>query len=60
MMSLTLSNLTMSLVGAFINLMSLFETIEAHLETLDHLIAFRQMRSFKCITSEKRVSLITA
>ena len=60
MMSLTVSNLTMSLVRAFINLMSLFETIDAYLETLDHLVALRYRLSFKFITSVKWVSLITA
>ena len=52
MMSLTVSNLTMSLVRAFINLMSLFETIEAHLETLDHLVTLRYRLSFKFIRKE--------
>ena len=59
-MSLTVSNLTMSLVRALINLMSLFETIEAHLETLDHLVVLRYRLSFKFIPSVKWVSLITA
>ena len=59
-MSLTVSNLTVSLVRAFIHLMSLLETIEAQLEPLDHLIALRDRLSFKFITSVKWVSLITA
>ena len=33
MMSLTVSDLAMSFVRAFINVMSLLETIKAHLET---------------------------
>ena len=60
MMSLTVSDLAMSFVRAFINLMSLLETIEAHLETLSHLIALRYRLPFKFITSVKWVSLITA
>ena len=59
-MSLTVGNLTMSLVRVFINLMSLFETIEASLETLDHLVALRYKLSFKFITSVKWVSMISA
>ena len=51
MVSLTVSDLAMSFVRAFINLMSLLETIEAHLETLGHLIALRYKLSFKFITS---------
>ena len=46
MMSLTVSDLAMSFVRAFINLMSLLETIEAHLETLGYLIALRYILSF--------------
>ena len=60
MMPLTVSDLAMSFVGAFINLMPLLETIEAHLETLGHLIALRYRLSFKFVTSVKWVSLITA
>ena len=60
MMSLTVSDLAMSFVQAFINVMSLLETIKAHLETLGHLIALRYRFSFKFITSVKSVSLITA
>ena len=46
MMSLTVSDLAMSFVRAFINLMSLLETIEAHLEALGYLIALRYILSF--------------
>ena len=46
MMSLTVSDLAMSFVRALINLMSLLETIEAHLETLGYLIALRYRLSF--------------
>lgn len=60
MMSLTVGNLAMSFVRAFINLMSLLETIEAHFETLGQLIALRYRLSFKFVTSVKWVSLITA
>ena len=60
MVSLTVSDLAVSLFRAFINLMSLLETIETHLETLGHLIALRYRLSFKFITSVKWVSLITA
>ena len=46
MMFLTVSDLAMSFVRAFINLMSMLETIEAHLETLGYLIALRYRLSF--------------
>ena len=60
MMSLMVSDLAMSFVQAFINVMSLLETIKAHLKTVGHLIVLRYRLSFKFITSIKWVSLITA
>ena len=58
MLSLTVGDLAMSFVRAFINLMSLLETTEAHLETLGHLVALRYRLSFKFITSVKWVTLV--
>ena len=55
MMSLTVSDLAMSFVRAFINLMSLLEAIEAHLETLGYLIALRYRLSFMLDYSIRRL-----